>query len=236
MKKNFFLIIVFLAGTFCFPLFAFGQKAGYEQFFGEVISYDVRSLAMKMADAHTELKGRVDLDGRKTYLIVFEATGSNFFDKERIYADPEDLYPLRVERDVTYLGSVEQIIEIYDQEKFTVTISKTTKAKPEPESLVIQKKGKIDNIYCFIYRYRLTGDFKIGSSLSLNLPTKDVSVKVVKNTTLDAEGNHFNTVFLETIPSQYRMWFDVRKRKVPIRIDKPAMVGGTIMVMKGYKK
>jgi len=234
MKKTPFVIGIFLTVfLFAKPL-AFGEQASYEQFFGEVIGYDVRSLAMKMADARIELKGLVKIDGREAYLITFEAKGSNFFDNERIYADTRSLYPIRVERDVTYMGSVEKIIEIYDQQRFSVAITKTTKARPQPENFVIQKKGKIDNIYCFIYRYRLTGDFKIGSSLQLSLPTKDVLVKIAKTMTLDAAGKTFDTFYLETVPTQYRLWFDISKHKIPLRIDKPAMVGGTSMIMNNY--
>ena len=233
--KKIYSLIVLLFGVFLFvqPL-AFAQDAGYEQFLGEIISYDVRSLAMKMADARIELKGLVNIDGRDAYLITFEAKGSNFFDSEKIYADTKDLYPLRVERDVTYLGSIEKIIEAYDQDKFVVTITKTTQAKPTPENSVIQKKGKIDNLYCFIYRYRLMGNFQLGSSLRLNLPTKDVSVKIVKKMNLDAAGKTFTTFFLETTPAQYRLWFDTSKKKILLRVDKPAMVGGTIMIMNNY--
>jgi hypothetical protein len=223
---------------------AFAQESGsftqekpafaYDQFAGEVVSYNVRSLAMKMADARIEFKGQVDVDGQKVYLITFEAKGSNFFDRERIYADPVDLYPVRVERDVDYLGSVEKMIEVYDQQKYEVVITKTTKAKPMPEKIVIQKQAKIDNLYCFIYRYRLTGDFQLGSSLRLNLPTQDVSVQIRKKVVLDAAGKKFDALYFETTPSQYKLWFDVSKKKIPLRVDKTSMFTGTSMTMTDY--
>ncbi len=215
---------------------AFAQDASYDQYIGEMVRYDVRSLAMKMADAHIELKGKVDLDGRKAYLITFEAKGANFYDREKIYADIKDLYPLRIERDVNYLGSIEKITEVYDQDKFVVTVTKTTKAKPQPEMIILKKKARIDNLYCFIYRYRLMGSFRLGSSLELNLPTKDVSVKIVKNTKIKIADRMYNAFLLETTPAQYRLWFDTSQERVLLRIDKSAMVGGTSMIMTKYEK
>jgi len=234
MKNIVFLvmIILMLLGV---SFSAFAKEVSYDQFIGETVRYDVRSLGMKMADAFIELKGLVNVDGKDAYLITFEAKGSNFFDNEKTYADVKNLYPLRVERDVTYLGSIEKIVEVYDQDKFTVAITKTTKAKPKPENFVITKKAKIDNLYCFIYRYRLSGSFQLGSSLRLNLPTKDVSVKIVKKVNLDAAGRSFETFFFETTPAQYRLWFDTGKQKMLLRVDKPAMVGGTSMIMTDYR-
>lgn len=213
---------------------ALAQQSGYDRFIGEVIGYDVRSLGVKQAEAVLEIQGRANVSGRDVYVLSFQAKGSNFFDSEKIYADQKDLFPLRVERDLNIFGSLEKITEVYDQEKFIVTITKTTKDGSRTENIVLRKKARIDNIYCFIYRYRLLGDFKIGSSLRLNLPTKDVSVKIAKKTTLDAAGKTFSAFFLETVPSQYRMWFDISKDKLPLRIDKPAMVAGTSMIMTSY--
>jgi len=234
IKKCMIFVMVVSTMAVLAPATAQTPEPGYNQFVGEVIHYDVRSLAVKQADALLELKGLVKVDGRDVYLITFEARGMKFLDIEKIYADPKDLYPVRVERDLNIWGSVEKIVETYDQDKFTVTVVKTTKAKPKPVQLVIQKKDRIDNIYCFIYRYRLTGDFRIGASLKLNLPTKDVSMEISKKATLEAAEKTFDTVFLETIPAQYRLWFDMSNRKIPLRIDKLGMVGGTSMIMNNY--
>ncbi|HOD11557.1 MAG TPA: hypothetical protein PKO44_00470 [Candidatus Omnitrophota bacterium] len=228
------LISCFL--VFFSPSFAFAQDAGYGRFIGETIRYDVRGLGVKQADATMTLQGRTTIDGREAYLILFQAQGSNFLDAEKIYADHEEFFPLRIERDLNIFGSIEKIVEVYDQDQHTVTITKTTKAKPQPQVLVLTKEDKIDNIYCFIYRYRLKGSFRLGSSLRMNLPTKDVSVRIAKKMPLSVAGKDFQTFFLETVPSQYRLWFDDSPDRLPLRIDKPAMIGGTSMIMTEYKK
>ena len=227
-----FLLIFLGVGT----AFAQEKTDSYDQFIGEVVSYDVRSLAVKQADANLEFKGLVEVGGRKAYLITFEAKGFNFLDIEKIYADKETFYPLRVERDLNIWGVAEKITEVYDQQNFIVTVTKTTKANSSPQVLAIQKKEEIDNIYCFIYRYRLNGDFKIGSSLKMNLPTKDVSIKIVKKTALEVGEKMLDTIFLETTPAQYKIWFDVGSEKIPHRIDKTAMVGATSMIISNYSK
>jgi hypothetical protein len=129
-------LVIFLSlGT----AFAQEQAAAplYDQFLGEAIHYDVRSLAVKQADAQLTFKGLVNVGGRELYLIVFEAQGFNFLDIEKIYADKKSLYPIRVERDLNIWGEIEKIAEVYDQEKFIVTVTKTTKANPAPQVLTI---------------------------------------------------------------------------------------------------
>lgn len=231
MRASFICCLLFI-----FSPSAFAQTSGYDQFLGETVFYDVKSLATKQADASLEFKEKVMINGHEAYLILFKAKGPMITDEEKIFADTEDLYPLRIERVVHYLGSQERIIETYDQDKHTVAVRKTTKAKPAAETFVLKKISKIDNIYCFIYRYRLRGDFKIGSALQMYLPTKDVSIRIMRAEPLKAAGQTYNALFLQTLPRQYELWFDAGAEKIPLRIDKPAAIGGTSMIMREYKK
>ena len=129
-----------------------------------------------------------------------------------------------------------KIVEFYDQENFVVIIEKTVEGKDAPEKTVIKKEDRIDNIYCFIYRVRNKNSFKVGNSFKMNLPTKDVSVKIAKKRKIKAAGKRYWAYYLHTVPAQYRLWFTESDGEIPIRIDKPAAFGGTSMLMTEYKK
>lgn len=241
MKRS-LIVVLFL--IFLNVGVSFAQQAAsspYAQFTGETINYDVQKLVPRAALAKIEFKGLVPLDNRELYLITFEAKGFKMFDIEKIYADPQTLYPVHVERNLNvsvmgFGGFEGKIIESYDQQKHTVTVTQFPSDGSKPQPIILQKNGLIDNLYCFIYRYRLKGDFKLGTSLKMNLPTKDVSIRIVKKMSISAARKVYDTFFFETVPAQYRIWFDAEGTHVPVRIENPALIGGTIMVMSNYSK
>jgi hypothetical protein len=211
------------------------KDSPYQQFLSEQINFNIRSLGVRAGGATLVFEGLTELNGREVYLLTFEATAMNFLDKERIYADKEYFYPIRVTRDLNIWGSQEQIVEDYDQENYSVRVVKRVKGQDDPEEVVIQKDGKIDNIYCFIYRFRTQNDVQIGQSLKMNLPTKDVMMNVVRQTQIKAAGQTFDAYYLNTVPSEYSVWFDVSAERLPLRIDKGGFIGGTSMVLTNYE-
>ncbi len=233
MKK--ILFSIFLVIVLFSPSYA-DQSDLYDQFIGEKITYRIKSLGVHAANADLSFEGTAKIDGQDVYLLTFHAKGANFLDIEKIYVNKQDFYPVRVERDLNILGSKEKITESYDQENFVVTIEKKVEDKEKAEEKVIKKTGKIDNIYCFIYRFRAEEEFEIGKSFEMNLPTKDVSIKIAKKTKVKALKKVYEAYYFQTVPRQYEVWFDVSSDKIPIRIDKPAIIGGTSMVMTEYKK
>jgi hypothetical protein len=166
-------------------------------------------------------------------LLTFTAHSLNFFDEEKIYMDPQTFFPIIVERDINVFGKKETIIERYQSDKGIVTLTK--KSGDETSQEEIKKTGKLDNIYCFIYRYRLKGTFKVGDSLNINLPTKDVVMKVKKKTKIKAAGETHEAYFLETEPSQFSVWFEAGEKKIPLRIDGAAGIGQAVMIMTEFK-
>lgn len=241
MKKS-LVVVLFLIFLSAGTSFAQENSASpYAKFIGESINYDVQKLVPKAALAKIEFKGLVPIDGRELYLITFEAKGFKMFDIEKIYADPQTLYPVHVERNLNvsvmgFGGFDGKIIESYDQQKYTVTVTQFPTDGSKPQPIILQKSGPIDNLYCFIYRYRLRGDFTFGTSLKMNLPTKDVSIRIVKKMPISAARKVYDTFFFETVPAQFRIWFDAEGTHVPVRIENPALIGGTIMVMSGYSQ
>jgi hypothetical protein len=129
---------------------------------GEVIRYGIKKMGIKVGEATLEFKGEIVREGKKYTLIVFTAKGFNFYDEERIFVDGKSFFPKLVLRDVKVFGKNEQFTEAYDQKAGTVTITKVAKGKTTVR--VLEKTGPIDNIYGFIYRYRLHGRFEPGGT------------------------------------------------------------------------
>ncbi len=202
---------------------------------GEVLTYTIRKFGVKAGEAVIENKGMVDLGGAPRVLITFSSKGFNFFDHELIFADPHTLLPVRVERDLNIFGKKEKIIEFYDQEKYTVTIRKY-KGEEMVDEIVFQKDQPIDNLYCYIYRYRAHGRFAQGEKLGMHLPTKIVNFEIVRQEQIVALGRKNEAWFMRSTPNEYQVWFDAGDQKLPLRIDGAVGLAKTVMVLEGYEQ
>ena len=200
---------------------------------GETITYKIKKLKLTMGEATLVFNGTVNLRGRKAYLITLTADGFNFYDQEKIYLDPETFYPLLITRDLDIFGVEEQIVEIYHTQKGKVKIIKL--AKGEKSEQVIEKGGRFDNIYGFIYRYRARGRFTQGEEYHLHLPLRDVSFRLSDQRALKAAGRKFNAYYMEGIGEKYRVYFDSGAKKIPLKIDGVWGYGRTAMIMDGYR-
>lgn len=199
---------------------------------GETMRYAIKNLGVNAGEATILFKGIEKLKGNPVYLIVFTARSANFFDEEKIYADVKNFYPVVVERDLNIFGKKEKITEEYDQAKGLVKITRHAGRRTTEET--IQKNGPIDNIYCFIYRYRQWGEFRMGDSFSIKLPTRDVTVDLVKTTTLKIGKQNHETFFMQSNPAKYKVWFDTSERKIPLRINGAVGISDTAMIMVNY--
>lgn len=199
----------------------------------ETIRYAIKSLGVNAGEATLSFEGLTKYKGKEAYLIIFQAQAVKFYDQEKIYADPKTFYPIAVERDITTLmGSKEKITEEYFPKQGLISIIKLTGGKTIDQS--IQKGGLIDNIYCFIYRYRRGGQFNIGESFSIQLPTKDVTINFVKLTSVKAAGKTFDAYFIQSDPAKYKVWFDTGSKKIPLRINGAVGINDTAMIMTEY--
>lgn len=199
---------------------------------GERIEYSIRKMGVKAGEATLTFGGATQLDGKPAVLIIFKATAINFWDEEKIYIDPQTFLPIRVERDVNLWGKKEKIIENYLPSANGVKITK--KAGNKTVEQVISKPGQLDNIYGFIYRYRRDGQFKIGDTLQMALPTQDVKLSLVEKEQLKAGNAVYDTYFMESNPKKYRVWFDSGERRIPLRIDGAVGFGSTSMIIQLY--
>lgn len=227
------LVFVFVLVGALLPLSSSWAENSLDDFVGEKITYSIRQVGLKAGEAVLSLEGLVHLDDKDYMLITFKAQGINFYDFEKIYADPKTLFPQIVQRDLNIFGSKEKIAEYYEPKDGKVRVVKQAGGKTSEQ--VIEKKGDLDNIYCFIYRYRRDSDFKAGDILSINLPTMDLKIGLEEKRAISAAGKKYEAFFLQSKPSKYKLWFDAGRQKIPLRIDGAVGVGSTTMTMKSYE-
>ncbi len=201
---------------------------------GETIRYQIKKLGLKVGDAVLEYRGLIEEEGRQYILLIFTADGFNFYDQEKIYADPQTLLPVRVERDLNIFGNKEKISEYYDQTAFEVRIVKPAK-DGNGEEQILKKQGVIDNLYCFIYRYRSQGVFEVGKILTMSLPTKNVELKIARKADIKIGSESRSSFLMESIPSEYRVWFWDEEARIPLRIDGAVGFAKTQMIFAGYE-
>jgi hypothetical protein len=200
---------------------------------GETINYVIKKFGVNAGKASLTFQGQQEKDGKKSLLVVFRAEAFNFFDEEKIYVDPKTFLPICVERDLNIFGKKEQIKEIYDQAAGLVTVLKEVKGKKSEQK--IKKDGAIENIYGFIYRYRLMGNFTAGATLTMNLPTQQVSFTLKKEDSLVVAGQEYRSFLLESRPNKYRVWFGKGVGNIPLRIDGAMGLSSMSMIMENYQ-
>jgi len=198
----------------------------------ETIHYSIRQLGYD-GEATLRLVGPRGYNGRQTILIVFKANGVNFSDEEDIYVDPTTYKPLFVERNFSLsVFGQGKTLEDYVSSKGEILITKTDGNRITHQ--VINKIGSVDNIYGFIYRYRREGSFKIGDVLNMTLPTKDLKVQLMGRVTLKIGGKSYDSYYMQSQPTRYKIWFDASEHKWPLRITGTIGFLNSVMTMTGY--
>ncbi|MBF0531783.1 MAG: DUF3108 domain-containing protein [Candidatus Omnitrophica bacterium] len=205
-------------------------KTEADKFTGEVLVFDIKKFGLKIGAGELAYKGLVEKEAARCVLVVFTSRALNFYDEEKIFLDPQTFLPRVVERDLNVFGSKEKITEIYDTAQGIVRIKKNSGGKITDQT--IQQPTTLENIYGFIYRFRLRGTFQTGERIKLNLPTKTVVIEVMKKTQVTAAGQEQTAYFLQTQPAQYDLWFDTSERKIPLRIDGAVGLKKAVLVLR----
>ena len=196
---------------------------------GETITYDIKKLGIKFGEAALNFKGKVTRGKDEVLLVTFTARALNFLDDEKIFVNPKTFYPQVVERNLNLWGKKERITEEYFQEKGELKITKEAGGKMTAR--VINKKGPMDNLYCFIYRFRNSGEFKDGNFFTMELPTREVRIEIKGKASIKTAAHEFDAYLLESKDPEYKIWFDTSQSKIPLRIDGAVGLGNVSLVM-----
>lgn len=199
----------------------------------ETFTFDVKKFGLKVGESTLEFNGLQQIEGRELLEVVFTVNAPQVYDEERIYMDPQNQYPVLVFRDLDIFGKKEKIREDYEAVLGKVIITKDHNGEVTTDEIV--KEGQLDNIYCFIYRYRLSANFQAKESLLLHLPTKDIKMDFMKSDEISAAGEKRKSFLLQSDPKQYRVWFGMGDQKLPLRIDGAVGLGSTAMILKSFE-
>ena len=202
---------------------------------GEKIHYAVKQFGIKAGEAVLEFKGDVYSEGKKYTLVTFLAKGFNFYDEERIYADPLSLLPQKVMRDLNIFGNKETIMEEYLLADGFVRVTKTANGKTTVQDIAVTNTGAVDNIYTFLYRIRRHEEIRTGETFNLHLPTMTLKLQGAQEVKFNALGKTFQSIMFNSVPAKYTIWFDSGPQKLPLRISGSIGIANTVMVITGYE-
>ncbi len=176
------------------------------------LRYDVKLGPIRMGHAEIEDLGEEEHPelGRVRHLRVKVHT-SQFKDVEDIYADPDRFIPLRVERDLVYLGKHEEIVEYYGQDKGQIRIVK----KGDGERF-LQKPPPIQNVFLVMLKVFELGVESVGRKI--NLPTCSYRLIVRDGRRIRTKEGLFSTYRVFTDPRKIAIWID-KEKGIPIKIS-----------------
>ena len=208
-----------------------GQKPPF--YAGEKITYAVKIGPVKMGTSTLTFLGRTNLGGRDLETIMFKTTGLNFMDIEKIYAEPQTFYPVRVERTLNLWGRKMDIVEDYDTQDNSWRLTKREGGKVSQE--VFKSDTRVQNIISVVYYYREMVDFEMGKPMEFNFASIKVKMGLKKIAAFPHGGKVYQAYLLESTPRKYRVWLDNGKRRLPLRIDGSLLgFGNTAMIMREY--
>jgi hypothetical protein len=223
MRCNIFAILL----TVFLPLSVLASEPAFMP--GETIRYTVKQGPVRVGHATLEFRGETVFEGRELDLIVFTAQGIAFFDEEKIYIDPVSFLPFQVLRTLDIPGEKSRIREEYFPEQGMIRVTKEMGGKTSVQEL--EKKGPVDNIYGFIYRYRQKANLKNEDIFEVNLPTLDVKIQKVREMSFNAGGKVYQAALMKSVPEKYSIWFDTGEKRLPLRIAGAIGLANTVMTM-----
>ncbi|MFH1202014.1 MAG: DUF3108 domain-containing protein [Candidatus Omnitrophota bacterium] len=192
----------------------------------ETLSYSVILKGIKVGSANLSFVGPIKFQRQDANLVIFSSSALNFSDIEKIYANPPDYLPLRIERDLNLWGNRIKISEEYDQKQNSVRITRS-RVKPN----IINLDSNIQNIILLVYKYRDIEKLEIGQSDLFNLPTKKINIKLIRQEAVKVPAGIFQAYLFESDPAGYKFWLSVDKDKLPLKLQGFSYLGATSLVL-----
>ncbi|MFB3919998.1 MAG: hypothetical protein ACE14U_08035 [Candidatus Velamenicoccus archaeovorus] len=209
----FFLSFLCIAST-AFP-------SGYK---GEEITYAISPIGR----AEYRDLGLVDLEGRKLKLITFRTVMPGFDDLEKIYADPETGLPVRVERDISWVFSKENLTEEYAAAQHTLVIRKYIDGKQVKE-YKFTADGPIHNAVLLPFYLRRVEHLAPGWSYEIRLP--DVyKVSLASLDDIEVSGKKYKAYHFISEPRKFEIWISSDASRVPLVIKGLGGFGYTLQM------
>jgi hypothetical protein len=202
-------------------------------YLGEKIIYEIRFKGLRLGKAEFNYLAKAEIASRPVILMTLETILPRFRDKENIYADPQTLLPLRVERDIFNWLSREEIREEYDQDSYSVTIIK--KKGRKEERMFFKKSGPLQNAILLPHYLRRLPGLAPGMVFTVNLPRRELKIELTSREEVVVPAGTFQAFHFESLPKQIEIWLTVDERRIPLKIQGTG-VFGYVMLMREYKE
>jgi len=200
--------------------------ASRSQWVGEEISYDVKFGSLRMGEAHFTNCPPERYEGKEVSVLRVVTKLAQFTDQEKIYADTDTWLPIRVDRDIKAWLNKERITEEYDQNAFSLRITKYKGSKKE--ETVIQKDGPIQNSILLPYAIRHIPSLEEGWSFTAIFPTRTLVISLANVEDITVPAGTFTAYHFTSEPRQCEIWISRDARKIPLKITGTGAFGYTL--------
>jgi len=202
-------------------------QTGISDHAGENVLYNITPIGRS---EYNDL-GLVDLKGAKVNLLTFRTKVLFFEDTEKIYTDPDNLLPIKVERYISKFLGKEYITEEYDQKKFTVTLRKFKKDKIIYER-ISKADGPIHNVIALLFYMRKTEDIKIGWQFAVRMPDDKFKIELVSIDDITIPAGKFQAYHFKSIPDKAEIWINKNSPQTLLKIQGKGIFGYVISMKK----
>ena len=199
----------------------------------EKIPYQVRFNGVKVGKIELEYKGRekVGKDLQDILVVSSDVRILGLFEiesREKVYVDVNTHLPLKVEREVKFLGRQESILEEYNQKEGWLKLTQTKGKATEERSIKVSPP--IHNILILYFLYPLDlKDETIGKTYEFNLPTRKISIKLKEARKISRYDKEIEEFYIwEGSPRRFEVWLKKTER-LPLRVEIPAFLGRIVI-------
>jgi len=198
---------------------------------GEEIIYDVKLGHMQLGTSKFSRVENSSHQDKNLYVMLFETKLATFFDKEKIFTDPQTFLPIIIERDIKNLFLREKILETYDQKSFVLNIIKNESSK---NLITIKSTEPIQNAILLPQQVRRLPDLKPGLIFNVNLPNRRYEITLDSIVDVDTPAGRFNAYHFISKPKQIEIWISTDERRIPVKVQSTATFG-YFLILKEYK-
>jgi len=229
-KKEYFYKNLTRAKIIFFALFLLSSKSFAQVEPIETITYDISPLG------YSEYQdfGPVEFSGGMANFVIFKTQAMGFKDIEKIYSDPKNHLPLKVEREVSMWLHDEQLIEDYNAGENKLTITKFEGGRKTKEYL-FTADAPIDNAILLPFSLRKVPNLGIGWSYDIRLPDK-FKVEIVALEYVTVPAGTFKAYHFMSTPYKFEIWITDDELRLPVKIKGVGGFSYTLSMMKHILK
>jgi hypothetical protein len=192
------------------------------------MTYNVKLGRLDLGKAVLYNMRTAEIEGKQLNVAVFETDVVRFKDVEKIYSDPDTFLPVKIDREVFGWLKSEKITENYDQDNFTLTITKEGGSKDN--KTVIKKDGPIHNAILLPYYAKDIFKFELGNVFNVNLPNRNLQIKLVSIEDVEVPAGTFKAYHFESTPKQIDIWISQDERKIPLKMQGMGAIGYSLVL------